>query len=147
MFKRKKGFTLIELLVVIAIIGLLATLATVALNSARAKSRDAKRISDIGSMRTALELYMNDCNDYPTTFVTTAANGCPTGVTLGTFMSSIPVYPTPVPSGHTGSYAYTRVSGSSYSIVFPLEAPTGGLGTGLTTPNCTATQAGITCVE
>ena len=62
---KKKGFTLIELLVVIAIIGLLSTLAVVALNSARAKARDAKRVGDVKQMQTALELYYNDNQSYP----------------------------------------------------------------------------------
>ncbi|OGF31319.1 hypothetical protein A3H09_03530, partial [Candidatus Falkowbacteria bacterium RIFCSPLOWO2_12_FULL_45_13] len=63
--RKQKGFTLIELLVVIAIIGLLSTLAVVALNNARMKSRDAKRVSDIKQIQTALELYYNDANSYP----------------------------------------------------------------------------------
>ena len=55
--RKQRGFTLIELLVVIAIIGLLSTLAVVALNNARMKSRDAKRVSDVKQIQTALELY------------------------------------------------------------------------------------------
>lgn len=63
----KKGFTLIELLVVIAIIALLSTLSVVALNSARVKSRDARRLSDIKQIRTALEMYFDQNDKYPET--------------------------------------------------------------------------------
>jgi prepilin-type N-terminal cleavage/methylation domain-containing protein len=63
--KKQQGFTLIELLVVIAIIGLLASVVLLALNSARAKSRDAKRVADIRQIQSGLELYFNDCGSYP----------------------------------------------------------------------------------
>ena len=61
------GFTLIELLVVIAIIGILAGVVVVNVGSARAKARDAKRISDMKAIQTALEMYYNDNGEYPTT--------------------------------------------------------------------------------
>ncbi|MDD5032750.1 MAG: type II secretion system protein [Candidatus Pacebacteria bacterium] len=54
--KRNKGFTLIELLVVIAIIGILASVVLASLNSARQKSRDARRIADLKQIQLALEL-------------------------------------------------------------------------------------------
>ena len=75
MKKTKPGFTLIELLVVIAIIGLLSTLSIVALNSARAKSRDARRVSDIKQTQTALELFFNEAGYYPTAASTTMGGG------------------------------------------------------------------------
>ncbi len=53
------GFTLIELLVVIAIIGLLASMILVALNNGRQRARDARRLSDLYQVRTALEMYYN----------------------------------------------------------------------------------------
>jgi prepilin-type N-terminal cleavage/methylation domain-containing protein len=63
--KKSAGFTLIELLVVIAIIALLTTLAVTALDSARRKSRDSKRVTDVKQFQTALELYFNDEEGYP----------------------------------------------------------------------------------
>lgn len=63
--KKNKGFTLIELLVVIAIIGILSSVVLASLNSAREKSRDAKRVSDIKQLQLALELYFDSNGEYP----------------------------------------------------------------------------------
>ena len=65
-YKRGKGgFTLIELLVVIAIIGILSSVVLVSLNSARRKARDARRISDLRAVQTALQLYSDANGGYP----------------------------------------------------------------------------------
>lgn len=69
---KKKGFTLIELLVVIAIIGLLATLAVISFTNAQTKARDAKRVSDMKQLQTALESYGSQAGSY-------AFSGCAFG--------------------------------------------------------------------
>ena len=71
----KKGFTLIELLVVIAIIGLLSTMAVFSLNSARTKARDAKRMSDMKMLSTAMEMYASDNGAYTDAFGSSIAVG------------------------------------------------------------------------
>ena len=111
----KKGFTLIELLVVISIIGLLASIVLVSLGSARAKSRDAKRISDMRQMSTALELYFNDYGGYP-------VNGNLTGTATSLapqYVGYIPAAPTPPdggcqPTSPGNPYTYAA-SGTPYS--------------------------------
>jgi prepilin-type N-terminal cleavage/methylation domain-containing protein len=60
-----KGFTLVELLVIIAIIGILATVIIVSLASARARARDASKISDLTTVSSALQLYYADKHVYP----------------------------------------------------------------------------------
>lgn len=59
------GFTLIELLVVVAIVGLLASVVLTNLNSARAKTRDANRLSDMRQIQFALELHYDKYGVYP----------------------------------------------------------------------------------
>lgn len=133
--RQQKGFTLIELLVVIAIIGILSTLAVISLNNAREKSRDAKRISDIKQIQTALELYYNDNGGYPTTLIMTGGGSLVSGSV--TYMGSVPS--NPLPAGDTDPYSYTAYTTTSYSIGFGLEGATGGLSAG----DHTATPSGI----
>lgn len=61
---QKKGFTLIELLVVIAIIGVLASVVMVSTGTARSKSLDTQRKSDLIQIKNALELYYSTCGTY-----------------------------------------------------------------------------------
>ncbi len=56
----RKGFTLIELLIVIGILAVLATITILVLNPAQlfAQGRDSQRISDVGTARDAINLYL-----------------------------------------------------------------------------------------
>ena len=132
MKNNKKGFTLIELLVVIAIIGLLSTLSVLALNSARARARDAKRIADVKQIQTALEMYYNDMNTYPTTASTTP--GSPIASSNGTYMKAIPAPPTPAdgtcPTANAYTYAYVAGTGTgtgTYTIQYCIGASINGI--------------------
>jgi prepilin-type N-terminal cleavage/methylation domain-containing protein len=150
----QKGFTLIELLVVIAVIGLLASVVLVALNGARLKSRETKRLADVAQFVKALELYYGDNNAYPLSggVAGTCGTGgtCPNSAwsnsidsswtTLQTamqkYLSKLPHDPSESLSGWAGdgvahTYAYFNgaqgncVAGQWYMIVYNLEVSNG----------------------
>lgn len=104
---RDRGFTLIELLVVIAIIGILSSVVLASLNSARQKSRDARRIGDVKQLQLALEMYYDSNNGYPTSTAALAPD-------------YIPVQPTD-PQTST-AYTYTASSTSNYVLRATLES-------------------------
>jgi prepilin-type N-terminal cleavage/methylation domain-containing protein len=145
LFSKNTGFTLVELMVVISIIAILTGILTTNFTSSRAKARDAKRISDLGHIQLAIELYFDRCKQYPvptvvsmaqpglsagnllaqttgtpppettiapstpptvSTLSTSANNGCPAGVTLGSYIANIPV----APNGGTYDYVVNNAS-------------------------------------
>ena len=109
----KKGFTLIELLVVIAIIGILASVVLASLNSARRKSRDARRLADIKQLQVALELYFDgNSSAYPTALVLLT-----TGCSGGACIPAIPNNP------QATAYTYTG-AGTTYVLGDTLEETT-----------------------
>jgi general secretion pathway protein G len=132
---KSKGFTLIELLVVVAIIGILATVVLSSLSSARERARDAKRLADIRTIQTALEVYYLDNGSYPTTGW--SGSHTSTWDTLGTLIgTTLPVDPVNDASnsnsnaassgnlvyGYFGSTSSNYCNGQAYMLVINLES-------------------------
>lgn len=154
MFSSKKGFTLIELLVVVAIIGLLASVIMVSLNSARAKGRDARRMSDIKQISNAIELYIStydhvpdlgnsDClipNSPSWSCVATSEAGVNWSVLeseLSPFMAKLPTDPSPATNNSWYTYyAPSNISTATDSYTYGifaqnLETKSGNFGFGV----------------
>ncbi len=110
---KKKGFTLIELLVVIAIIGLLTSVVLVSLQSARLKAGDAKVKAQLGSFRSAAEIFYSENIGY--------SDGTQNPVTFTAGIMS-------VPSGRKDVFDTANAAGvlsTAYSYVTLSNLPTG----------------------
>ncbi len=133
MFTRrlKPGFTILEVLIVIAIFGLLATLAVLSLNSARARVRDAQRLSDVGTISAALSRHWLEKATYPLSAgVSLGAPGSNTEVlSAGGFeprsRAQPPIYLERLPTGPNVSEFYRyKGNANGYSIRFLTESQT-----------------------
>lgn len=127
---------------VIAIIGILAAVVLVSLNSARSKSRDARRIADVRQIQTAMELFYNDNTSYPDDggVTPTMTDGTPA---FNTYLVTWPTAPAPEDGTCTAAqntYTYQgRNAGDTlddasdpafYQVSFCLGSVTGGYAAG-----------------
>lgn len=121
--KEKSGFTFVEIMVVVAIIGALAALVTNAVQYVRVSGRDAKRVSDINQIRSALNLYYSKYSQYPTEITP----GQQFAVNGNIYLETVPSNPLPYgdntecSDSAISNYDYTqRSSGLSYTLTFCL---------------------------
>jgi len=144
----KKGFTLIELVIVISILAILATVVVLVLNPAQmlAQARDSQRMSDLGSVKSAIALYLATA-DSPAVGATskgTVSTACWFGTTCTTTCSGIststavdstgwvnvdltgtaggsPLSALPLDPSQTAAYQYTYI-GDATNLTFELNA-------------------------
>lgn len=121
--RSESAFTLIELLVVISIIGVLTGLSIFGLQGARASSRDAKRKADLEQIRSGLEIYKADCNNYPSSLnLATSTQLIGDGTSSSSCLTTnIYISATPVDPQSSSRYVYSSSASQVYNLCARLE--------------------------
>jgi prepilin-type N-terminal cleavage/methylation domain-containing protein len=129
----RRGFTLIELLVVIAIIAILAVVVILTLNPAELlrQSRDADRVSDMATLKSAISLFETDVS-------TSSAVALGTYGNLYTNASATIISSTYIGGSSTGAWGFAT---ASVSVVIPSSSRAVN-GTGWIPINLTAISSG-----
>ncbi|MFZ1721174.1 MAG: prepilin-type N-terminal cleavage/methylation domain-containing protein [Microgenomates group bacterium] len=87
-----KGFSLIELLVVISIIGVLAALLLANLVGVRGRASDTSLKNDMRQLKTALSIYYNDHQVYPSNGSVFPVGSAFTGTGSTVYIREVPQY-------------------------------------------------------
>lgn len=106
-----------ELLVVITIIAILSTVAYMALGGQTAKARDSRRVQDLGTIQSALEIYfIENGNKYPDVLAT--------GL-VPKYMPKLPTDPSSPEAGPVKNYLYDHDGTfKTYQLSATLETET-----------------------
>lgn len=115
---RNSGFTFVELLVVITIIGVIFASGIVSFTAITTRSRDARRKSDLESIRQSLEMCRSVVGTYPTSiYDANSALSC--AVSGPILMTKTPTDPRPCGSPVASRYTYNRTSTVTYVLTAP----------------------------
>ncbi|MBI4127904.1 MAG: prepilin-type N-terminal cleavage/methylation domain-containing protein [Parcubacteria group bacterium] len=133
--KNSSGFTFFEILVVLGLVGLIAAGVLAQVSNAQARQRDQKRIADITTVKSAIDLYIADNGGPPGTNFD--ASGNPSGACVpgpgGTYTVTLDLLrtngylerlpsPPPQPTGWVYTYQCRQSAGQlQYYISTPLE--------------------------
>jgi len=131
MHRPKSGFTILEVLVVVVFVGILAAVAIYSLNITRASNRDAKRVSDVSVIRSAITQFWLQQATYPASGPIdlgkpgAGADRLTGGGFVPSDADSTPVYLQQIPQApNSGEYYRYHGSSAGYSLRFVTERAT-----------------------
>lgn len=135
----RKAFTLLEMLVVVGIIAVLVSIGTSSYSTAQKKARDAKRKSDLSSIRNAFEQYYSICNfKYPSSIPAAGAKLTATTTDCTDLSANVNLITMPTdPLGGNYQCAPGVTCGTSDYTICPKDL---GGGKYLETENCNSTN-------
>jgi prepilin-type N-terminal cleavage/methylation domain-containing protein len=128
---RRSGFSFLELLIALLLFALVVTGAAYIVNLSRASSRDAKRISDVSVLRSALSQYWLQKASYPLSQgIELGKPGTNTDVLTvqgfsGSQSATTPLILQRIPTGSgTNEFYYYTGTANGYSLRFTTERET-----------------------